>query len=116
MMNSSSEIVKEMSSDEMIPRHHERQRDEPERGPLRLAKVVGRLLERGIEVREGRVQDRDAEGRADQRMRRDHRPLCASGRPKTCTITTRSDTATMISGSTSGSMMSPMIPVLPGKL
>ena len=75
MMNSSREIVKEMSSGRDDPRHDERQRDEPEGGPLRLAKVVGRFLERGVEVREGRVQDRDAEGRADQRMRRDHRPL-----------------------------------------
>ena len=101
------------SSDELPEIHWEIVGSIPEKTPLSLLTKLPSDAHRL-----GNPTSRSALGHllAQEKFDRVIIDQAASGRPKTCTITTRSATATMISGRTRGSMMRPMIPALPGKL
>jgi hypothetical protein len=71
MMNSSIEMVKEISNDEMMPGITSGSMISRKVESLRFAQIIGRLFQRFVEALEGRGQDRHREGRADQHMSQD---------------------------------------------
>ena len=114
MMNSSREMMNEISIDEMIP-------------GITSGRVISRNVDQRLSPRSSAasssdrsspanadVQDRDRERRTDQRVSGDHRQRRQSA-AQAQSMTVRSETATMISGRTSGSMMKPMIGALARK-
>ena len=115
MMNSSSEMVKQISSEAMMPGRHQRQGDQAEGRPWRFAQIDGRLLQAAGPCWR-KLPCRIAMAKGVQisvwPAMIDHVPLF---RPS-CISTSRSEIATITSGRTSGSMMKPTIPALPGKL
>ena len=108
MMNSSSEMVKETSRLEMMAGATIGSVTRRKVPKARLAEIGGGLLQAAVEALEAGDQHRHRIGDADQHMA-EHDGEQRQARARAAAARCSSEIATMISGSTSGAMIRPLI-------